>query len=179
MFAPSGLGVKAGASSHSTSSSASSSHLRSGGGFVAPFGQGYLLVRSRQRITLDGGHSLLAVPNRPNLARVVHRICAPGPSNSDGRHSSVEQSGHIFEAVRQFVDLASSTGIEELGSNHSESGFETCADEEEEDVLDSVQIGTTALAEPQSIDETHTTPHGSGSFKMILICIRISALLTP
>lgn len=76
----------------------------------------------------------------------------------------MERSGNIFEAVREFVDLASSTGIEELGSNHSESGFETCADEEEEEVLNSVQIGTTAQAD-LSADETPITPRKSGIFQ--------------
>lgn len=47
VFAPSGLGVKGPATTSVTTD-------------VIPLGQGYLFVWSRQRITADGGHSILA-----------------------------------------------------------------------------------------------------------------------
>lgn len=60
VFAPSGLGVKNVTTFPGAWESYSAASLQARG-VVTPFGQGYLLVRSRQRITLDGGHSLLAV----------------------------------------------------------------------------------------------------------------------
>jgi hypothetical protein len=54
VFAPAGLAVSQSASESSKAAN------------VAPLGQGYLLVRSRLRITQDGGQSLLAVPDRPS-----------------------------------------------------------------------------------------------------------------
>lgn len=61
VFAPSGLGVKNLISIPGAWESYSTASVKVRG-VLTPFGQGYLLVRSRQRITLDGGHSLLAVP---------------------------------------------------------------------------------------------------------------------
>jgi hypothetical protein len=55
VFAPAGLAVSQSASENSKAAN------------VAPLGQGYLLVRSRLRITQDGGQSLLAVPDRPSV----------------------------------------------------------------------------------------------------------------
>lgn len=64
MFAPSGLDVK------SIDADPSSPMT------VAPFGQGYLLVHSRQRITRDGGHSFLAVRDEATHTR-IGRVAAP------------------------------------------------------------------------------------------------------
>lgn len=63
MFAPSGLGVKSDSSS-------------TGRKVVAPFGQGYLVVQSRQRITRDGGHSFLAARDEDTHTR-FGRVAAP------------------------------------------------------------------------------------------------------
>ncbi len=41
-----------------------------GNGIVAPLGQGYLLVRSRFRVTRDGGHSILAVSDPDSTTRI-------------------------------------------------------------------------------------------------------------
>ncbi|KAI0314555.1 hypothetical protein OF83DRAFT_1136202 [Amylostereum chailletii] len=49
-------------------------------GGVAPFGQGYLLVKSRLRVTRDGGHSLLAVRDSAittRLDRVQAQVLSP------------------------------------------------------------------------------------------------------
>ena len=71
MFAPNGLGVR-GAVENSTSQWDGDSGISVSDdmGTVAPFGQGYLLVQSRQRVTRDGGHSILAVSDPANTTRV-------------------------------------------------------------------------------------------------------------
>lgn len=67
MFAPSGLGIK------------SAENDPFGSMTVAPFGQGYLVIHSRQRITRDGGHSLLAVRDEAAHTR-IGRVAAPNPT---------------------------------------------------------------------------------------------------
>jgi hypothetical protein len=57
MFAPAGLGVRAHTGRNRT-------------GVVAPLGSGYLVVRSRERITRDGGHSLLAIQDSTHASRI-------------------------------------------------------------------------------------------------------------
>ncbi|EKM56159.1 uncharacterized protein PHACADRAFT_209647 [Phanerochaete carnosa HHB-10118-sp] len=72
MFAPNGLGARGvvdGTSSRSDTGDSGIS-LSEDMGTVMPFGQGYLLVQSRLRVTRDGGHSILAVPDPASTTRV-------------------------------------------------------------------------------------------------------------
>lgn len=126
MFAPSGLGIKSGISMSKSSGNISSTYFATSNALVTPFGQGYLLVRSRQRITFDGGHSLLAVPAEAKHARPVFRIT--GPTSADDKEEMQPQEHHgLFETI---MELADSTRIEEVESNRAESSeFETCAEE--------------------------------------------------
>lgn len=65
VFAPAGLGVRTnGLGNVQPGSQASSNSI------ITQIGQGYLLARSRQRITLDGGHSLLAVQDPDSVTRI-------------------------------------------------------------------------------------------------------------
>lgn len=71
-------------------------------GGVTPFGSGYMVVRSRLRITRDGGHSLLAVskpdessavaslPDMSKLNLHEERSSAPSPPASDSRPTGLQ-----------------------------------------------------------------------------------------
>ena len=61
MFAPAGVGRRHLSPAQAIVPGASNLSV------VAPFGQGYLHVRSRERITQDGGRSLMAAPERPTI----------------------------------------------------------------------------------------------------------------
>ncbi len=76
MFAPNGLGRRDDEEADTSTSLAS----------VAAIGEGHLIVRSRQRVTRDGGHSLLAVRN-PETTTRLGRV-ARDPTNEDTRADS-------------------------------------------------------------------------------------------
>lgn len=82
MFAPAGLGVK----SNSLASQWEDEHTSMAPQSVAALGQGYLVVRSRPRVTRDGGQSLLAVVNEHASSRL--RPVSTG-TNSDSGVSDV------------------------------------------------------------------------------------------
>jgi hypothetical protein len=69
LFCPNGLAVK----STSTSGTGGESNDTQNAAKATPLGQGYLIVRSRLRVTRDGGHSLLAVQDANHMTR-LHRI---------------------------------------------------------------------------------------------------------
>jgi hypothetical protein len=64
-----------------------------------PLGQGYLVVRSRLRVTLDGGHSLLAVQDSHHATRlgrvagIMTGSTGPGGSNIITSHSTAPAAG--------------------------------------------------------------------------------------
>lgn len=179
MFAPSGLGVKSVISSSKAWTTTSSAKLTTSGGLVTPYGQGYLLVRSRQRITLDGGHSLLAVPNKAGNTRPVLRITAQ--TSAEGVTQAEEHSG-LFYTMREFVELADSTGIEEIKSTRAESSiFETCADENGSNyqLEEQTDIDAFNIAVPDNCsDEVATKPGQSYSVIELNQCIKYQPL-TP
>ncbi|THG98001.1 hypothetical protein EW026_g4117 [Hermanssonia centrifuga] len=76
LFAPNGLGRRDDEEADTSTSLAS----------VAAIGEGHLIVRSRQRVTRDGGHSLLAVRN-PETTTRLGRV-ARDPTNEDTRADS-------------------------------------------------------------------------------------------
>ena len=92
MFAPNGFGVREGLTR--TSGVDASGYA----GAIAPFGQGYLHVQSRLRVTRDGGHSILAVGGPAGTTR-LGRVSARDPgldslSESESRHAIQLASGH-------------------------------------------------------------------------------------
>lgn len=102
IFAPSGFGVKSITSSMTAWNSGNRSQHTTRSDVLTPFGQGYLLVRSRQRITLDGGRSLLAVPKfgdnaRDSLSMIV--------SIQGGVGGDPEKTLDFFRAVRKCIDM--------------------------------------------------------------------------
>lgn len=118
IFAPSGLGVKTvdtfpGAWDDDNDSA---TLFQNGYGAVTPFGQGYLLVRSRQRITLDGGQSLLAVPN----------VIASGSNNTIETHAAVIA---MIEGEYSGMQDGEDDGQDSVTSD---SGFETCSEADED-----------------------------------------------
>lgn len=130
IFAPSGLGVKNVVAFPGAwdGSSASSAHAS---GVVTPFGQGYLLVRSRQRITRDGGHSLLAVTKKSEVGAQTTVEAANHltvRSTSDPSGTSAPPHHHLLPHLSASVE---NSGKEEE-FDASDSGFETCAEEDEE-----------------------------------------------
>lgn len=71
---------------------------------VVPFGQGYVVVRSRQRITLDGGTSLLAVPKGPQIHQSdVDEIPTTNKTNARSAVGGCSDTGYS----------SSSSGIDE------------------------------------------------------------------
>ena len=91
MFAPNGLGVREELTR--TSSVDASGYT----GAIAPFGQGYLHVQSRLRVTRDGGCSILAVDDLASTTR-LERASARGPgldslSESESRQARQLASG--------------------------------------------------------------------------------------
>lgn len=71
---------------------------------VVPFGQGYIVVRSRQRITLDGGTSLLAVPKGPQIHQSdLGEISTANKTNARSAVGGCSDTGYS----------SSSSGIEE------------------------------------------------------------------
>jgi hypothetical protein len=70
MFAASGIGLRDADSNASTWDNDSGLGSSEAAASVAPFGQGYLLVQSRLRVTRDGGHSILAVRDPKSTTRL-------------------------------------------------------------------------------------------------------------
>jgi hypothetical protein len=91
MFAPAGLAVK------------------EDSGDVAPIGQGYLIVRSRLRITQDGGQSLLAIPED---SADMMPSAASATSRSTSALSSQSPSGPMSTNSSVFSSQASSSPVQ-------------------------------------------------------------------
>jgi hypothetical protein len=88
LFSPGGLALRAGLK---TDSSALASRL------VAPLGQGYLVVRSRLRVTHDGGHSILAMQAPYVNPRVARNDSDEGtgpvaPPTPDSAHDFIRET---------------------------------------------------------------------------------------
>ncbi|VDB85071.1 unnamed protein product [Peniophora sp. CBMAI 1063] len=81
-------------------------------GDVAPFGSGYMLVKSRHRVTRDGGHSLLAMSEtaevngdaRVRTASTLARDVMPAPY-LDGRSHSLASPPQVDVTVPRVTGL--------------------------------------------------------------------------
>ncbi|GJE88159.1 hypothetical protein PsYK624_042420 [Phanerochaete sordida] len=84
LFAPNGLSARglSNASSSSSDTGDSGISIPEDAGTVAPLVQGYLLVRSRQRVTRDGGHSILAVQDPESTTRLPRAPFSPSSQAS-------------------------------------------------------------------------------------------------
>ena len=58
---------------------------------VSPLGQGFLFVRSRARVTVDGGHSLLAIRDPATTTRLGPVSTRPDPSDAPNRPMTREE----------------------------------------------------------------------------------------
>lgn len=136
IFAPSGLGVKTvNTFPGAWDNVLSGDFHEKGNGVVTPFGQGYLLVRSRQRITLDGGHSFLAVP-KENKRVPAKSETVSVENGTDAEVEHLEGNTAVVPVVSEMVVQEMEGGKEfrddEVRSEGSDSGFETCAEEDED-----------------------------------------------
>lgn len=89
MFAPNGLGVRIPtrvAAGLSDGEEADESTLTRE---VAPIGQGYFQIQSRLRVTRDGGHSILAVPD-PDSSTRLGRVRTQSTTGSSEGTTNVE-----------------------------------------------------------------------------------------
>jgi hypothetical protein len=95
LFASSGLGVLDGALNQLTERER-----------IATFGQGCLLVRSRMRITRDGGHSLLAVSD-PNLNTRLGRVSTSPPADNGWSRSRTTTESTLINGDTELDDSVS------------------------------------------------------------------------
>lgn len=89
MFAPNGLGVRiptrVAAGLNNGDEADKSTPTRE----VAPIGQGYFQIQSRLRVTRDGGHSILAVPD-PDSSTRLGRVRTQSTTGSSEGTTNVE-----------------------------------------------------------------------------------------
>ena len=67
-------------------------------GPLAPFGQGYLLVHSRLRVTRDGGHSLLAVRDSSKTTRLNRVMGVSAPPSGERSFESMPSAAASYTA---------------------------------------------------------------------------------
>ncbi|EIN04825.1 hypothetical protein PUNSTDRAFT_138025 [Punctularia strigosozonata HHB-11173 SS5] len=117
LFAPSGLSVREMQNGSIDGPDKAIGPLKQ----IAPLGPGYLHVRSRLRITRDGGHSMLAVRDSVLNTRIGPIASQAEPSSmaglpNDGDPSSGDQDFRKFSSFR-FHHESSCRHVELFGSN--------------------------------------------------------------
>ena len=119
---------------------------------VMPLGQGYLLVRSRLRVSRDGGHSILAV-NDPSVTTRFGRVpLAPVTPDELGQSTSSSTSA------------ISHTLVEDISSSETE--FDTCDSRSELDDTESAADARSRLAgspKPPVVDAFGASPDSAAS----------------
>jgi hypothetical protein len=150
LFAPSGLSVRW------TTDDDDSDHCDAPiqTGAIAPLGPGYLLVKSRLRITRDGGHSMLAVKGSSLNSRIGPVASRSGAEGDKGPSPAAAELG-LKSALRGFAAEPKEHGPWDDARSES-SSWESCA---------SPALSPFASRSPVSDSTASASLHGAGSCK--------------
>lgn len=147
LFAPSGLGVKEVVDADDDFEDLEPRR-------VAALGQGYLLVRSRLRITCDGGQSLLAVaddrtPTRLGPVIVDHSSAGTVPTATFVQ-STIPPTSGISQSTGQPTTAASSLAPESRATSPASSTSSAT-------IVEPISVGSSELHKPGPVAATQTT----------------------